>query len=835
MNKTIVVFANGGTMATTQTALWQYDYGQILIIQGVQLPTAYEVQFCNTGDDTTITSIGDANGVVIPDQFLRSGETIYAYIYLHTGNADGETEYKITIPVMNRAEPTDIEPTPEQESTIGQLIDALNAGVEAAEEAAEKSPKIIDGYWYVWDTESGEYVNTNVKAVGVDGTNGANGNGIWFVDEQYTRVIATGIQAQTPQMVGRTGVAPEVGDLCVVSDGQLCVVTNTNATATRMTVLADISGEDGFAPEVTIEEIPGGHRVTITSASYPEGQSFDVMDGTGGGGGTGDYDDLTNKPQINSVELSGDKSLSDLGIEPKALTVHITESGGTYSSDKSYAQIMAAVAADKRVVAVLGSVEYQLTSAIEQSYAVVFTVTRGMLVNRITIAYGDAVTVSSDAIGDYSLPSGGIPATDLASAVQTSLGKADTALQSAPVTSVNGQTGAVSLSIPSSAADVGAVAANQGAANADKLLGIGNDGSVVPVTSPSASQIQDAVDDWLDDHASSIGGLSFAAKSALLACFRNVAWINDDGQTYYDALEDALFNGNEVVSISAVYTQSGTVYITDTLDSLKADLVVTATYSDSSTATVAAADYTLSGTLTEGTSTITVSYGGKTDTFSVTVKYLPNGYIKDGLVFFLDSKHGASASQWTDLVGDKAFALTDCTFGSDGVVFNGTTSMGTLQGGITDDWENETIEVVIDGRETITSGCILSQTWENDAVGISMRFGNEGSNRPRFVYMMDGTNHDYYWLQTSQDKNRIGVAGSTLAVLNGTKATSTYSTYYAKNLSGTTYLGCHYVSSTSQNSAFFKGKILAVRIYNRKLTESEINANQSVDASYYNV
>ena len=34
----------------------------------------------------------------------------------------------------------------------------------------------------------------------------------------------------------------------------------------------------------------------------------------GGGGGTSDYDDLTNKPKINSVELSGNKSLHDLGI-----------------------------------------------------------------------------------------------------------------------------------------------------------------------------------------------------------------------------------------------------------------------------------------------------------------------------------------------------------------------------------------------------------------------------------------------------------------------------------------------------------------------------------------
>ena len=73
----------------------------------------------------------------------------------------------------------------------------------------------------------------------------------------------------------------------------------------------------------------------------------------------------------------------------------------------------------------------------------------------------------------------------------------------------------------------------------------------------------------------------------------------------------------ELVSISAVYTQSGTVYDTNTLDSLKTDLVVTAHMSDSTTQTVTA--YTLSGTLTAGTSTITVSYSGKTTTFDVTV------------------------------------------------------------------------------------------------------------------------------------------------------------------------------------------------------------------------
>lgn len=124
-----------------------------------------------------------------------------------------------------------------------------------------------------------------------------------------------------------------------------------------------------------------------------------------------------------------------------------------------------------------------------------------------------------------------------------------------------------------------------------------------------------------------ISGISDDVKTALLQIASKVAYIDGDGQDYYNALYSALYPPAELVSISAVYTQSGTVYTTDSLDSLKADLVVTATYDDSTTATVTS--YTLSGTLTEGTSTITVSYGGKTTTFNVTVSpasRLPDGY-----------------------------------------------------------------------------------------------------------------------------------------------------------------------------------------------------------------
>ena len=45
----------------------------------------------------------------------------------------------------------------------------------------------------------------------------------------------------------------------------------------------------------------------------------------------------------------------------------------------------------------------------------------------------------------YTKPTGGIPKSDLSSSVQSSLAKAETALQTAPVTSVNSKTGAVTL------------------------------------------------------------------------------------------------------------------------------------------------------------------------------------------------------------------------------------------------------------------------------------------------------------------------------------------------------------------------------------------------------
>lgn len=251
---------------------------------------------------------------------------------------------------------------------------------------------------------------------------------------------------------------------------------------------------------------------------------------------------------------------------------------------------------------------------------------------------------------------------------------------------------------------------------------------VTVITAENLNDIQDAIIALENAPAQ---GLTEDMKQALLQIARKVAYIDDQGQTYYDDLYDAFYPPKTVVlltavfeqgstviyddtalddlkqylnvtakyddnttailpdgaytlsglleapistvtvlysgvsttfsvyvterptlnSITAVYTQSGMVYTHDTLDSLKADLVVTAVYSDSSTQTVAAEDYTLHGTLAVGTSIITVSYGGKTTTFSVTVTAgVPADYtVYDWVKYARTDTSSKPKAQWLQL------------------------------------------------------------------------------------------------------------------------------------------------------------------------------------------
>ena len=83
-----------------------------------------------------------------------------------------------------------------------------------------------------------------------------------------------------------------------------------------------------------------GKQGTLTAGSGITINEENVISASGGGGGTSDYSDLTNKPQINSVTLSGNKSLADLGAQeqltfdnaPTENSDNPVKSGGIYSA-----------------------------------------------------------------------------------------------------------------------------------------------------------------------------------------------------------------------------------------------------------------------------------------------------------------------------------------------------------------------------------------------------------------------------------------------------------------------------------------------------------------------
>ena len=124
---------------TKVSGVWQYDYGQILRIQGLDLPTAVEVDFAVAGASESIARIGTTKDgvtdVVIPDSLIETGKNLVAYIYLRD-SASGNTEYQIDMLVTKRAKPEAYD-RPEDKELFGQAIEAVNAAADRAEKAGK--------------------------------------------------------------------------------------------------------------------------------------------------------------------------------------------------------------------------------------------------------------------------------------------------------------------------------------------------------------------------------------------------------------------------------------------------------------------------------------------------------------------------------------------------------------------------------------------------------------------------------------------------------------------------------------------------------------------------
>lgn len=154
MEKNIIfaVFSNNNT-SVISTHAWQYDYGQPLRIQGLQLPSTVEIHFAIEDEETSVTRVGvtsdNVTDVVIPDSCLDNMDAlqsynVYAYIYLTEERAGG-TGYKITIPVKARPKP-EFSDTPEQEELFRKAIEEVNASSGRAKTAEKEAESWAHGH-----------------------------------------------------------------------------------------------------------------------------------------------------------------------------------------------------------------------------------------------------------------------------------------------------------------------------------------------------------------------------------------------------------------------------------------------------------------------------------------------------------------------------------------------------------------------------------------------------------------------------------------------------------------------------------------------------------------
>lgn len=384
------------------------------------------------GAETIEVALGSANVAVVPPECMAT-----AGYNLRCGVYGMSTEQAVVIPtVWAKAGKIKDSASPDEETLAdftptlaAQIIAKANTAEEIANSLNEQAIRgEFDGfspYIAVEEIENGhrvsitDSVGTNEFDV-MDGADGANGDSptisvtditgghvLTITDINGTRTV--NVMNGEDGAPGATGPAGATGPR-----GEKGDKGDTGSTgATGATGPTGPQGPSGYSPTVTVTDITGGHRVTITDLNG--NHTFDVMDGEDGGGGTEEI------------------------------------FWATYGTTTS-AEIEAAYQAGKLCLVAYGVAAYMLVSRVSATYHVFgSTSTGGRLI--FCLCNNNAWSVSNVTIptktSDLTNDSGFVDASGAASA--------------APVQSVNGNTGAVTVTVPSAAttapANLGASAA----------------------------------------------------------------------------------------------------------------------------------------------------------------------------------------------------------------------------------------------------------------------------------------------------------------------------------------------------------------------------------------
>lgn len=262
----IVAFPPGEKYAVNYTTLDQYDYGQILRIQGLKLPKTVEVHFSTqeTGG-TSITRVGvtkdGVTDVLIPDSVLENGDTtqnysVFAFVYV-TDDTSGKTEYRARLEVKARPKP-EVPGGSDNPDVFRDAVLAVRESAEKAEEAQRQADE--DAKKTTEDRKAVEHAVESVKDI----------------TEQVARVEELSRNAQ--EAATQTQNAAQG----IITDRKQIQKNTTEISALK----------EGIPSKLSELQEDNTHR-TVTDA---EKENWNAKSDF-----SGNYNDLENKPDIPTV------------------------------------------------------------------------------------------------------------------------------------------------------------------------------------------------------------------------------------------------------------------------------------------------------------------------------------------------------------------------------------------------------------------------------------------------------------------------------------------------------------------------------------------------------
>lgn len=306
-----------------------------------------------------------------------------------------------------------------------------------------------------------DFVTLNVVSVTV--TTLPAGSSATATYDKSTGTLALGIPQGSKGDTGATGATGPANVLTIgsVTSGKVASATITGEAPNQMLNLVLEKGDKGEQGEQGKQGIqgeqgkqgiqgpqgnPGTDAPTITGitirqsdyhliVTLSDGTSYDAGYCRGqAGAGTGDMLAAVYDPNNKHQDIFAyvDNAIKDVKVTTDATptqgSTNPVQSGGVYSA---LTNKLDKTGDGSNVTAAFTAATARANIATGEKLSVLFGKIAKWFSDLGSLAFKSTVAKS-----------------DLASDVQTSLGKADSALQSAPVTSVNGKTGAVTISVP---------------------------------------------------------------------------------------------------------------------------------------------------------------------------------------------------------------------------------------------------------------------------------------------------------------------------------------------------------------------------------------------------